>query len=464
MHLWDAATGRPRATLTGHTETVVSAAFSPDGKTLATGSYDGTVRLWDVATEEVRATLTGHTSPVTAVAFSPDGRSLAAGSDDTMATGSDNISIRIWDVTASRPLATLTEPGRGVRALAFSPDGRSLATGSHRPPAGPRDRNRTRVRLWNVATRGLKATLAADDRGFGSGSALAFSPDGKTLADAGPLSTRLWDVAAERVRTTLADDDITLDAVVFSPDGQSLATAQHESRARLWDLRTGRARFTTPARPSSSSESALAFSPDGALLAVGGHSLGRVFLQDAVTGETLATLTERADPGQATKGSSNSAKPYNPVGSLAFSPDGTTLAAAGTDGKVCLWDVGARKVRAVLTAAATEGGMSVAFSPDGRTLATGSPEGTVRLWDPVTGYPRAALTGHTRIVTAVAFSPDGRTLASGSNDGTVRLWDATLPDPAEIVDTLCRAIRRDFTHPERLLYLTDQQAATGCAT
>ncbi|GLW11450.1 hypothetical protein Misp01_65780 [Microtetraspora sp. NBRC 13810] len=149
----------------------------------------------------------------------------------------------------------------------------------------------------------------------------------------------------------------------------------------------------------------VAFSPDGRTLAAGGND-DMVRLWDVATRRPLATLAGHTDA----------------VWSVAFSPDGRTLASAGDDGTVRLWDVAARRPLATLTG---HGGnvLTVAFDPDGRTLASGGDDDTVRLWDVATRRPLATLSGHRDTVSSVAFSPDGRTLASGGFDRKVRLWD-----------------------------------------
>jgi WD40 repeat protein len=144
VRLWDVAGRSSVATLTGHTSTVHSAAFSPDGTTLASSSYDRTIRLWDVSSARTVAVLKGHTSAVMSVAFSPDGRLLASGGGGaSTAFGNDypdDHTVRLWDVARRTNVATLTGHTGTVRSVAFSPDGTTLASGSHDGT----------VRLWQI--------------------------------------------------------------------------------------------------------------------------------------------------------------------------------------------------------------------------------------------------------------------------------------------------------------------------
>ncbi|MFG3517028.1 nSTAND1 domain-containing NTPase [Streptomyces bobili] len=425
VRLWDVTTGRTRTTLTGHTANAV--AFSPDGRTLATASSDKTVRLWDAATGKTRTTLTGHTDEVVSVAFSPDGR--------TLATGSIDATVRLWDAATGKTRTTLTGHTDMVVSVAFSPDGRTLATGS----------NDKTVRLWDLETGKTRRTLTGHTDVVSS---VAFSPDGRTLATGSNDTTdtvRLWDVATGKTRTTLTGHTDKVNSVAFSPDGRTLATGSTDETVRLWDVSTGATRTSltghigevwsvafspdgrTLATASSdatarlwdvtadktrtsltghtSAVASVAFSPDGRTLATGSVDY-TARLWDVATGKTRTTLTGHTDH----------------VYSAAFSPDGRTLATGSVDATVRLWNVATGKTRTTLTGH-TDDVMSVAFSPDGRTLATACNDATVRLWDVATGKTRTTLTGHTGTVASVAFSPDGRTLATGSVDNTVRLWD-----------------------------------------
>ena len=399
IKLWDVSTGKELHTLSGHGKDVHSVVFSPDGRTLASGSYDNTAKLWDVATGRELHTLTGHGNFVNSVVFSPDGRTLASGSWDN--------TIRMWDVASGKESRTLVGHGVIVFSVAFSPDGRMLASGGQ---------DKT-IKLRDVSTgrelptlRGHKAMV----------SSIAFSPDGRMLASGGgDKIVKLWDVASGKELRTLSGHRSSVQSVAFSPDGRTLASGSSDQTIKLWDVATGKELHTLSGHRDGIKS--VAFSPDGRMLASGSaFFLGfnkntgthdTIKLWDVDTGNELRTLG-----GDVTY-------PYsNYVLSVAFSPDGHTLASGHYNKTIKLWDVPTGRELSTLSGhdALIR---SVVFSQDGHTLASGGGDRTVKLWDVATGRALRTLSGHMEDIQSLAFSQDGRTLASGSADSTIKLWN-----------------------------------------
>ena len=299
-------------------------------------------------------------SAVFSVAFSPDGKTLATGT-----SRGPRGRTYLWDVATGRRTATLTHPGSdSAGSVAFSPDGKTLATGAS---SGPR----ASTYLWDVVTRRRTATLASP--GNTRTYSVAFSPDGKTLAIGNDNGTYLWEVAARRLIAILPEPGSppqSVLSVAFSPNGKVLAAlvlsyqgGGNRGRVDLWNVAT-RHRIATLTGPRKKSfVQAMAFSPDGQTLATGG--IGRAYLWNVATRRLIATLTIPSSLG---------------VTSLAFSPDGKTLAAADGDGRTYLWDVAAKRLIQTLANPGSHGVYSVAFSPDGKTLATGDGNSSTYLW------------------------------------------------------------------------------------
>ena len=338
IRFWNVATRQENAILTGGSKVVSAVSFSSDGRTLASAQPTtnsladfSRVLLWDVATGKIQGRLRGeHTARVNSVSFSPDGKLLASGSVDN--------TIRLWNLKTKKVKRTLKGHSGGVHSVRFSPDGKTLASGSG---------DKT-IKLWNVETGQIKATLKGHSRNV---CCVTFRPDGYMLASAGWDATiRLWDMKSREVKTTLKPHSGIITDVCFSPDGQILASVTSRE-IQLWDVQTGQVKVS---HKNNDQIRTVTFSPDGKTFLTGGGRANSVIkLWDVRTGKQLATFERRADFDYA----------------LCFSPDGRTLASAGSSGDVRLWDVGPGKVKADFRGQ-SEPVFSVCFSPDGKTFAS----------------------------------------------------------------------------------------------
>ncbi|MEP6490185.1 AAA-like domain-containing protein [Microcoleus vaginatus GB2-A3] len=426
IKLWDLQSQKPIATLTGHSNLVNSVAFSLDGLTLASASDDNTIKLWHLETQKPIATLTGHSDLVNSVAFSPDSKTLASASDDK--------TIKLWHLETQKLIATLRHSNE-VRSVAFSPDGKTLASTS----------DDYTIKLWQLQSQKLIATATLTGHSSKVNS-VAFSPDGKTLASASSDKTiKLWHLESQKPIATLTGHSSKVNSVAFSPDGKTLASASSDKTIKLWHLEAQKLIATLTGH--SSWVYSVAFSPDGKTLA--SASLDKTIkLWNLESQKPIATLTGHSiwvssvtfNPDGKTLASAsgdNTIKLWNLqtqkeittltghsrwVLSVAFSPDGKTLASASSDKTIKLWHLQSQKVMATLTGH-SNGVSSVAFSPDGLTLASASEDKTIKLWNLQSQKPIATLTGHSNSVNSVAFSPDGLTLASASEDKTIKLWN-----------------------------------------
>ena len=396
IYLSDLNTGELKWTLPGHSDDVQRVVFSPDGRTLASSSYlDETVRIWDVHTGEHKRTLTGHTGDMEGLAFSPDGKTLVS-------SGSGDGTIRFWDVRTGAETRTVAGHTDNVFSVAFNPDGKFFVSGYADGS----------IRFWDTETgRHLKTFKT----GYDDASPLVFSLDGKVLAYAAGLDIRLQDTKTGEEKMLLTGHTWGIYSMVFSPDGNILASGSEDRTIRLWDMHTGEHKKTLSGHKHR--VYSVAFSPDGKTL-VSGSDDNTIRLWDVDTGETQRILTGHAGEFEVDNG------PFSDEGvkSVAFSPDGKTLASGGGDNVIHLWDIGTGK-RTMTLFGHTGGLFSLAFSPDGKTLASGSHDSDIRLWDPHTGQQKKTLTGHSAWVRSIAFSPDGKTLVSGSDDGSVLIWE-----------------------------------------
>jgi WD40 repeat protein/regulation of enolase protein 1 (concanavalin A-like superfamily) len=369
---------------------VWSIAFSPDGEWMASGSYDGRLQLWNPTLGSMRGELKGHTNMIDHMVFNPDSTLLASSSVDN--------TVFIWDMAAKKQVANLPVTGQ-VSSLVFSPDGKTMAYGGHGMS----------VRLWDIATQ--KETEIPE---FTDTLSLAFSPDNLTLAaSAMDGSVRLWNLAAGK-SDVFKENAGWITDLSFSPDGSSLLVHSWNGILQLWDLETGEDMGMLVAHTQP--VNAIAFDPDAEYIASGGED-GLIWVRDVETGDLKKVMIGHA----------------RSVTGLAYSPDGNILASSSFDGTVRLWDAETAKPIAILQGH-TSYVRCVAFSPDGKLVASGSTDKTVRLWDLATGKEKFVLTGHTGEIQSVAFSPDGLWLVSASADKTLRVWEVATGKEFKVIE------------------------------
>jgi WD40 repeat protein/serine/threonine protein kinase len=385
VKLWDVTAGRETLTLRGHSDAVWGVVFSPDGRHLYSSSVDHTVRGWDATPvgqgERLGGrTLRGQGGMVTSVAFSPDNRYLAAGGISK--------TIKVWDILGSKTIHTLTGHTGPVRGLAFSPDGRRLASASTAPDEPPEATGELKV--WDTKTWLEIARLGPmSDDSLG----VAFSTDGRRLATVVGSEIVVWDTDTKtRLLTLRGTPGFSQIGVAFGPEGR-LASCGIDGTVHIWNV--------------SSGEEAIPFTALVPPAPVLGHL---VAVWRATTRLPVRVLA--AHEGRAM--------------SVAFSPDGNSLASAGLDGAINFWD--AKTFQPIHTLRGHLGGVHcLAFRPDGKRLASAGADAAVRVWDVMTRRNVLTFRGHTSAIYTVAFSPDGRYLASGGWDETVRIWDADPP-------------------------------------
>ena len=448
-------------TIEAHPGPVYDLAFSPDGRRIASGAWDGTVGVWDAANGKAILTLRGHSLPVRHVAFSPDGRRIGSFSGDQ--------TVRLRDAETGRELLALkkSEP-KSIGGVAFSPDGRRVVF---------RDKN-TLLKICETETGKEVLTLSHDCQWLACS---AFTPDGKRVAAGGCENgggvVVLWDATTGEELTVLhGHSDGIRSLAFFGPDGDFMVTAANDRTIKAWNLDTGeqmgsetvdRSVVCLAVSPDGSQVAAgdegsivlgdieagrlkrtfhgagwgVAFSPDGSRL-VAGNLLGEIRVWDLEGSPEQGRIPDAqgcvafSPDGRRVATSSNGlgvaiwdaagirrlallSEIRNPISDVAFSVDGKRIVAAQCDKVVKVWDLATRRELLTLD---HQGVWNVAYSPDGKRLATRDLQRNVKIWNASTGEALGTIQ-HPDVVTCVAFSSDREWIATGCGDKRARIWD-----------------------------------------
>jgi WD40 repeat protein/tRNA A-37 threonylcarbamoyl transferase component Bud32 len=395
LKIWDASTGKVTLTFKGHPKTPVSGvgfnsvnsvAFSHDGRQVVSCSQDKSIMIWEVATGQEILTLKGHTRWVSSVAYSPDGKQIVSGGVDG--------SLKIWDATTDQETLTLKGHTGPVNSVGYSPDGKRIISGSND------------IRVWNAATGEQTMTITGHTEPVNT---VEYRHDGKRIVSGSDDHTiRVWDAVTGQGIQALTGHTSWVSTVAYSPNGKQIVSRSNDKTIKVWDCATAQEALTY--EEDTGPDSPVAYCHDG--MRIASWSRKGLKIWDPITRQEFVTL-----------------KDNKPIDRLAYSPDCKRIVSGSSliETTLTVWNaVSGQKILSL------EGHADwircAAYSPDGKRIVTGSSDNSLKVWDAETGQETLSLKGHTAPVRSVAFSRDGHQIVSGSDDTTIKIWDASHKD------------------------------------
>jgi len=418
LRLWEVSSGKCLRTFEGHTDRVNSVSWSPDGHWALSGSDDKTLRLWEVSSGKYLRTFEGHTSDINSVSWSPDGHWALSGSDDK--------TLRLWEVSSGKCLRIFEGHTGWVTSVSWSPDGRCALSGSF---------DKT-LRLWEVSS---GKCLRIFEGHTGWVTSVSWSPDGHWSLSGGEDKTlRLWEASSGECLRIFEGHTDLVTSVSWSPDGSCALSGSRDNTLRLWTIA-----FAKQPVPLVTS---VAFAVNSALYH---HLLQQV--RDALASNPAGAVTffqqARQHPGCSRRPDTMELARLlsrslahcgfvegwekrtfeghkGRVTSVLWGPDGRCALSGSEDKTLRLWEMSSGKCLRTFEGH-TDRVNSVSWSPDGRCALSGSEGMTLRLWEVSSGKCLRTFEGHTDRVNSVSWSPDGHWALSGSSDKTLRLWEVS---------------------------------------
>lgn len=407
--VWDVATGKQLFNLIGHTDQVRRAVFSPDSTQIITASFDQTAIIWNAVTGALMTTLEGHTGKVYSAVFSPDGTKIVTASEDRTAL------IWKWDGMIGTPMDTLRGHTDELESAVFSPDGTKIVTASY---------DKTAI-VWDA----LKGTSIDTLQGHtGKVHSAIFSPDGsQVVTGSGDKTAIVWD-ATGKPTDTLKGHTFRVQSLAFSPDGSHLVTASRDHTAKVWNTATWKK--IAELKGHTGTVWGVIFSSDGKqILTASGDQTAVAW--NLSTRNKLNYLKEHTGN----------------VISASFSPDSLRVVTASQDNTAIVWEVATGELINTLEGHTSEVRTAV-FSRDGTKIVTASNDKTAIIWNAKDGREIIALEGHSGEVRSAVFSPDGEKIVTTSKDGSAIVWNAKTYDKVSVLNAHSGAVNSAVFSPD----------------